>query len=889
MSTLRGIMKFPGSWRAVAVALLLCVIGSPLLADEHQRGAQHLQSDLQSGSISGDDAVLYAAIAIRHPHLLPERYADSAEKTCGHALLTVLADELPKVHPEVRAVVKYLLAPPNKQATMKKPALKAAKVKDPALVQQAVNTAWDPSATLYVPTAHFRVAYTLSGSDATTLAYAQKVGNLLEQAYTSLAGHGFTMPAAPNDGKIDVALWANPCPLDVGLDCGNGGMALPPAISTLYGGDGDPLILIRTGISSDNFLRVLTAHELFHQVQYEMAGFLTVFPHWWVLEAQATAMEDVVWPAVNDYIRHVDDYYTFISQSLTLRSYDGVLFWKYLMMNHSGNNPSIIRDFLNAAGGSGVYDALKNTLVARGSTLDFAMHHFSLWNLFVASRFRSGHYDDANLPGWPDMSNFMDEHSLGAIKSVPTNLEHLAGLSMRYFRVTPDSTITSNRKLTVKSHGDSFGHIRGWVVHRRTNGSVDVRDMNLHGSGGSATVAINDFSSSTAEVVIILSNGFEGLELLADYSVSLPTSIDLAFCMDTTGSMSGSISALKSTATSAMTTLGSNGADFRMAITEFKDFPVSPYGGSGDFPYRANSPFSNTPSVILGGINMLVASGGGNWPESALSGVMGAINGQGIGAWRSGSNKSIVVMTDAPPHDPEPFTGYTRASVAAAALAGGITVAPFSRGAVTTSSDSVTAMATAETPIKIYGVVVGGDFGAYNALTYLANATGGKVWQTSYNPTDIAAAILEAIGEIGGGEEPPPPANRPPDVSGATADPSQLWSPNNKLVDVRITNVSDPDGDAVTINITGITQDEPVNNGENGKGEPDGAGTGTSVAQVRAERDGSGNGRVYAISFTASDGRGGSSSGTVVVCVPHDQGRNTVCTDDGQSFISTEP
>jgi len=30
------------------------------------------------------------------------------------------------------------------------------------------------------------------------------------------------------------------------------------------------------------------------------------------------------------------------------------------------------------------------------------------------------------------------------------------------------------------------------------------------------------------------------------------------------------------------------------------------------------------------------------------------------------------------------------------------------------------------------------------------------------------------------------------------------------MVDVRILNVKDPDGDSVTIKITGITQDEPV-------------------------------------------------------------------------------
>jgi hypothetical protein len=110
------------------------------------------------------------------------------------------------------------------------------------------------------------------------------------------------------------------------------------------------------------------------------------------------------------------------------------------------------------------------------------------------------------------------------------------------------------------------------------------------------------------------------------------------------------------------------------------------------------------------------------------------------------------------------------------------------------------------------------------------------------------------------------------------------------MVDVNILNVTDPDDDPVTITITKITQDEPVNTVGDGNFEPDGGGLGTSTAQVRAERAGTpkvpGNGRVYEISFTASDGRGGDCSGSVKVCIPHDQRRGHSCVDDGQKYNS---
>lgn len=132
--------------------------------------------------------------------------------------------------------------------------------------------------------------------------------------------------------------------------------------------------------------------------------------------------------------------------------------------------------------------------------------------------------------------------------------------------------------------------------------------------------------------------------------------------------------------------------------------------------------------------------------------------------------------------------------------------------------------------------------------------------------------------------------NEPPDCSGAAPSVDEIWPPNHKFVDVNIVGVTDLDGDPITITITNITQDEPVNTLGNGNFEPDGGGLGTSTAQVRAERSGSkkvpGNGRVYEISFTADDGKGGECSASVTVCVPHDQRNGHACFDDGQLYNS---
>jgi hypothetical protein len=98
--------------------------------------------------------------------------------------------------------------------------------------------------------------------------------------------------------------------------------------------------------------------------------------------------------------------------------------------------------------------------------------------------------------------------------------------------------------------------------------------------------------------------------------------------------------------------------------------------------------------------------------------------------------------------------------------------------------------------------------------------------------------------------------------------------------------VADPDGDDLTIVVSGVRQDEPLDGSGDGRTSPD-AMIENGAALVRAERSGRGNGRVYHIAFTADDGKGGACAGEVTVCVPHDRGPKGTCADEGPLFEST--
>lgn len=188
----------------------------------------------------------------------------------------------------------------------------------------------------------------------------------------------------------------------------------------------------------------------------------------------------------------------------------------------------------------------------------------------------------------------------------------------------------------------------------------------------------------------------------------------------------------------------------------------------------------------------------------------------------------------------------------------------------------------------------------------ISSNTALKFWDNDCNENGIADTcdiscsgfngMCGAVVGCGGsadsnGDGSPDECNRPPVCNAAGAQPDELWPPNHKFVDVGVAGITDPDGDPVTISIVDIFQDEPLNGVADGNTCPDASGIGADIAQLRAERSGSrkvpGDGRVYHVGFSADDGRGGQCTGTVAVCVPHDQRPGHVCVDQGPLYDST--
>jgi hypothetical protein len=149
------------------------------------------------------------------------------------------------------------------------------------------------------------------------------------------------------------------------------------------------------------------------------------------------------------------------------------------------------------------------------------------------------------------------------------------------------------------------------------------------------------------------------------------------------------------------------------------------------------------------------------------------------------------------------------------------------------------------------------------------------------------ASIADATGEgtILNDDSP----NRAPDCSSVSATPATLWPPKHDLRQISLAGATDEDGDAVTISVTSVTQDEPTNGLGDGDVSPDAAAAATSDSVLlRAERSGTGDGRVYRIAFEGTDPAGGACVGTVVVGVPRDM-RGASAADSGGTFNSFTP
>ncbi|WP_240694624.1 PxKF domain-containing protein [Cryobacterium sp. SO1] len=219
------------------------------------------------------------------------------------------------------------------------------------------------------------------------------------------------------------------------------------------------------------------------------------------------------------------------------------------------------------------------------------------------------------------------------------------------------------------------------------------------------------------------------------------TGLDVAFLIDSTGSMGWQIEDTKAFAAQMADTI--KAARGRVALVEYKD--------AGDaVTARILSGFQEDTTDFNTQLATIYASGGGDYPEAALHALMTAFDGL---QWRDGATKAAVILTDAPYHDPDLVDASTLATIAKRAL----------------EID----------PVNVYPIVSSGSAPFYTAL---AEATTGQVIA---NTGDTGAALMSALTKLQTRPVvllPHPDYYAPPGAE-ITFNASASYSPGSTLVD----------------------------------------------------------------------------------------------------------
>jgi len=228
------------------------------------------------------------------------------------------------------------------------------------------------------------------------------------------------------------------------------------------------------------------------------------------------------------------------------------------------------------------------------------------------------------------------------------------------------------------------------------------------------------------------------------FDVEIPVTgvraLDVVFVVDVSGSYADDIATLQRQASGIVDALVARGLDVQFGVTEFADFPLTPYGDAGDTAFRRLTRITGDKATVVSGINALRLKSGRDEPESQLEALYqvatgkgrdinsdgsynaaaGDISAQPVG-WRTGAAKVILFATDARFHDADTEAGYPGAGFA------------------------VTIAALKAQGIKVIALQSGATGSAAADIARLVNATGGAAYQLATDSARVAEAIAAGI------------------------------------------------------------------------------------------------------------------------------------------------
>ncbi len=247
--------------------------------------------------------------------------------------------------------------------------------------------------------------------------------------------------------------------------------------------------------------------------------------------------------------------------------------------------------------------------------------------------------------------------------------------------------------------------------------------------------------------------------------------VDVAFAMDTTASMSGSINNLKSALQGTLLQqLQAAIPNVGLAIVDYKDYPVFPYGMPfGDWPVKVRQTMTTNLAAAQAAVAQYSASGGGDVPESQIPAMQHILTGEALSwsggsvpaftpaapswggvAFRAGSVPVVVNITDVPWQAGYGFTTPTMASLKAAFQAKSAFFVNVTSGEENQANELSDAT-NSSVPAAAFGATCGGQCcTGVNGGGRAAQAPGGRCRLNFLhsNGSGVGASIVKAIEAI---------------------------------------------------------------------------------------------------------------------------------------------
>lgn len=346
------------------------------------------------------------------------------------------------------------------------------------------------------------------------------------------------------------------------------------------------------------------------------------------------------------------------------------------------------------------------------------------------------------------------------------------------------------------------------------------------------------------------------IAVFSDKSINLSPGQDIAFVIDTTGSMFDDIDAVKARSGDIINAIfeGERGVlNSRVAVVGYNDPATNTFLSFTDQPKIADR-----KTAAIGAINSISVGGGGDFPEAVNAGLIRALSG-GAGTWREEAiARRIILFGDAPPKDTSLRAEVLRLAadvgvsvsssslratsiegdIETSSLTSGLTVTRFAMAAIGSDGSPITI------PVEIFTVLIGNDPTAKADFISLSSATGGK----TFNSADASGVVDALIAAI---VTPPIPTNKVPIAQNDVATTQQ-----NKAVSINVlSNDSDPDGDKLAIkDFVQASKGKVTQSGD------------SLIYTPNLQSDPT-VGFIDSFDYTLSDGKGGISTATVSIAV----------------------